>query len=152
MLVLKLIVLALMLVVVSPAQAELTAEDEDGNLGQQEISADSDPGPVEASHEEGLDYKDSVKLVLEDFELSILKSESLQLNATNDTRQNLTEALTISSQRPKLSCLPSHHVAEGEVAVVSLVNGTELQAGLLQEQGIGHVNPYPLRMMDLGAF
>ena len=79
---------------------------------------------------DSLDYRDNVKLVLEDFELSILKSESLQLNSSAD---NATAAVAAASQRPKLNCLPSYHVAEGETAVVSLLNATELQARLAEE-------------------
>ena len=91
--------------------------------------------------EDDSDYKDNVKLVLEDFELSILESENLQFNSstvlsalvtTNSTVRNLTE-VAASSHRPKLSCLPSYPVAEGEVSLVSLLNGTELQARLGEE-------------------
>lgn len=97
----------------------------------EETNSSSTPGQETTADTEPVDqpnspaYRDSVKLVLEDFELSILKSESLQLNSS---AENASEAAA-ASQRPKLNCLPSYQ----EAAAVSLLNATELQARLAEE-------------------
>jgi hypothetical protein len=83
-------------------------------------------------------HRDNVKQVLEDFQLSILESESLhlsssaELGAGNFTEQQQNATEPAAAARPKLNCLPTTHVAEGEARVV-LVNGTELQARLAEE-------------------
>jgi hypothetical protein len=142
-------ILSVLLIVV-PILAAQNAKAPEGQEPQNDNQQEAGEG-VEATlqvlglseTDDHSEFKDTVKVVLEDFELSILESESLQLNASaadqlaNSTLKNETEG---GSQRPKLSCLPSYHVGEGEEAAVTLLNATELQARLTEESNPGVTN------------
>jgi hypothetical protein len=104
-----------------------------------EEATDSSQPPLSVLHpsENDQKHRDNVKQVLEDFQLSILESESLQLSSSaelgagnfTEQQENTTEP---AATRPELNCLPTTHATEGEARVV-LVNGTELQARLAEE-------------------
>jgi hypothetical protein len=108
-----------------------------------EEATDSSQPPLSVlppSHSENdQKHRDNVKQVLEDFQLSILESESLQLSSSaelgagnfTEQQQNATEPA--AAARPKLNCMPTAHATEGGEARVVLVNGTELQARLAEE-------------------
>jgi hypothetical protein len=108
--------------------------------GSIEEATDSSQPPLSVLHpsENDQKHRDNVKQVLEDFQLSILESESLQLSSSaelgagNFTEQQQQNATEPAAARPKLNCLPTTHVTGGEAKVV-LVNGTELQARLAEE-------------------
>ena len=120
---------------------------------------DTQPSPAAgapAHSEDDITYRDSVKQVLEDFQLSILESENLQRNSSAvfdalgasslNLAENQTKPAAEGTHRPRLTCLPSYHATEGgggeeaAAARVVLLNGTELQARLAEENSPSAAN------------